>query len=71
MPPKRGKMIEHYYTIMTSVNINATFNISGPLWEIILYKYEGYLVYLGRTHGAPYRGFGYVPPRFTGWGGRR
>ena len=28
--PKRGKKIEHYYTIMTCVNINSTFNISGP-----------------------------------------
>ena len=26
---------------------------------------------LGRTHGAPYRGYGYVPLRFGGGGGRR
>ena len=25
----------------------------------------------GRTHGAPYRGYGYVPLRFGGGGGRR
>ena len=24
---------------------------------------------IGRTHGAPYRGYGYVPLRFGGWGG--
>ena len=24
---------------------------------------------LGRTHGAPYRGYGYVPLRFGGKGG--
>ena len=50
-------------------NLNSTFNISGPLWEIILYKFESYLVCLGRTHGAPYRGYGYVPLRFRGGGG--
>ena len=62
--PKRGIKIEHYYAIVTCVNINSTFNISGRLWEISLYKFEGYLVCLGRTHGAPYRGYGYVPLRF-------
>ena len=27
------------------------------------------MVLVGRTHGAPYRGYGYVPLRFGGWGG--
>ena len=26
---------------------------------------------LGRTHDAPYRGYGYLPLRFVGEGGRR
>ena len=26
---------------------------------------------IGRTHGARYRGYGYVPLRLGGWGGGR
>ena len=69
--PQARKKIEYYYTIMTCVNINSTFNISGPHGQIILYKFEGYLVCLGRTHGDPYRGYGYVPLRGWGRGERR
>ena len=55
------------------------------LWKCpyILGQFSGYLIFLrqckenlrfvflalGRTHGAPYRGYGYVPLRFGGGGG--
>ena len=55
--------MQRFFSFFGDVVLIQYFRIP---WEIILYKFEGYLVCIGRTHEAPYRGYGYVPLRFGG-----
>ena len=52
---------------------NSMYGIkkSRGLAILVISQQHSWLLEVGRKHGAPYRGYGYVPLRFGGGGGRR